>query len=206
MLLRNYRSHSRLLELPSRLFYSHSLVASAAREAVQAPAWSELTAPDPHDDAASTHTDLAHAPAKGYLKTLLEELTRSNHGKPGGKADVPVSSGDARQGNIQNDDGPDLETSPGEGHAAIAGSAQGEAANAGLAGESPAGRSTEDDVSGDLHGEESRRGELEALAGKHADGAGEGARIAHGQAEGDEFEEQLPTNTLFYGVAGKQVG
>lgn len=198
MLLRNYRSHSRLLELPSRLFYSHSLVASASREAVQAPAWSELTAPHLHDDAAGSHIDLADAPAKGYLETLLEELTRSNHGKPAGRAHVSESSGDNSQVTMQNGVGETLDASPGkwqeasnrtadEGHAAVDGSREGH-------------------INGDLHGVDSGRGELEALAQEYADGEGEDVGSTHGQAEADDFEEQLPTNTLFYGVAGKQVG
>lgn len=42
MLVRNYRSHPRLLELPSRLFYDNSLMACAEPDAVQAPAWDQL--------------------------------------------------------------------------------------------------------------------------------------------------------------------
>ena len=47
MLVHNYRSHSRLLELPSRLYYDNSLVASADPSLVAAPPWDELQ--DPND-------------------------------------------------------------------------------------------------------------------------------------------------------------
>lgn len=42
MLVRNYRSHQRLLELPSRMFYDSSLLACAPADAVKAPAWEQL--------------------------------------------------------------------------------------------------------------------------------------------------------------------
>ncbi|KAL4430622.1 hypothetical protein ABPG75_005878 [Micractinium tetrahymenae] len=42
MLLRNYRSHRRLLDLPSRLFYQGSLVAAADQRSVLPPKWGEL--------------------------------------------------------------------------------------------------------------------------------------------------------------------
>lgn len=42
MLTDNYRSHRRLLDLPSRLFYSGALRACAPAAAVAPPAWSEL--------------------------------------------------------------------------------------------------------------------------------------------------------------------
>ena len=42
MLVRNYRSHSRLLDLPSRLFYGGSLLAAAPVDSVQPPVWDEL--------------------------------------------------------------------------------------------------------------------------------------------------------------------
>lgn len=45
MLVHNYRSHSRLLELPSRLYYDDALVASADPTLVAAPAWDELSYP-----------------------------------------------------------------------------------------------------------------------------------------------------------------
>lgn len=203
MLLRNYRSHSRLLELPSRLFYSHSLVASAASEAVRAPAWSELTAPDPHDDAADSQIDLANAPAKGYLETLLEELTR---GKQGGKADVSDASVDSPGGGQVGVAG--AEASPGKGHATLDESAQGDAADVDSLGKADAAMGTKEGrMHGDPHGlDEANAGALEALAQEYADGDVEDASSNVEQAGADEFEEQLPTNTLFYGVAGKQVG
>ena len=46
MLVHNYRSHSRLLELPSRLYYDNSLVASADPVLVAAPVWDELQDPN----------------------------------------------------------------------------------------------------------------------------------------------------------------
>lgn len=46
MLVHNYRSHSRLLELPSRLYYDNQLLASADPSLVSAPLWSELERPD----------------------------------------------------------------------------------------------------------------------------------------------------------------
>ena len=46
MLVHNYRSHSRLLELPSRLYYDNQLLASADPALITAPAWSELQRPD----------------------------------------------------------------------------------------------------------------------------------------------------------------
>ncbi|KAL4423314.1 hypothetical protein ABPG77_006109 [Micractinium sp. CCAP 211/92] len=42
MLVRNYRSHRRLLDLPSRLFYQGSLVAAADQRLVLPPKWGEL--------------------------------------------------------------------------------------------------------------------------------------------------------------------
>ena len=42
MLVQNYRSHSRLLELPSRLYYNNQLLASADPQLVTAPMWDEL--------------------------------------------------------------------------------------------------------------------------------------------------------------------
>lgn len=42
MLVDNYRSHKRLLELPSRLFYSGMLRACAPAAAVAPPHWSEI--------------------------------------------------------------------------------------------------------------------------------------------------------------------
>lgn len=42
MLVHNYRSHSRLLELPSRLYYNNQLLASADPQLVTAPMWDEL--------------------------------------------------------------------------------------------------------------------------------------------------------------------
>jgi len=42
MLLRNYRSHARLLQLPSDLFYGGTLLACASTGDVEAPRWSEL--------------------------------------------------------------------------------------------------------------------------------------------------------------------
>jgi hypothetical protein len=42
MLTDNYRSHVRLLDLPSRLFYGGALKACAPAAAVAAPAWQEL--------------------------------------------------------------------------------------------------------------------------------------------------------------------
>ena len=45
MLVRNYRSHERLLELPSRMFYSSALVAAASPDSVLPPAWDLLQAP-----------------------------------------------------------------------------------------------------------------------------------------------------------------
>ncbi|KAL3141854.1 hypothetical protein ABBQ32_004519 [Trebouxia sp. C0010 RCD-2024] len=42
MLVHNYRCHSRLLELPSRLYYDNQLLASADPSLVTAPLWSEL--------------------------------------------------------------------------------------------------------------------------------------------------------------------
>ena len=186
MLLRNYRSHSRLLELPSRLFYSHSLVASAAPQAVQAPAWSELTAPDPQDDTAHAHMDLATAPAKGYLETLLEELSKPQHGKqPSMQSDLAGSSNEGAVNGAQAV-ATKQEESVGRGHTATDGSAG-----------SPANE--------ELSGAEAGGGALIGLAKEYADSDEEG-EIKEGEtAEVDEIEEQLPTNTLFYGVAGKQV-
>ena len=46
MLVHNYRSHSRLLELPSRLYYDNQLLASADPSLVTAPLWSELQRPN----------------------------------------------------------------------------------------------------------------------------------------------------------------
>ncbi|PRW57862.1 helicase MOV-10 [Chlorella sorokiniana] len=44
MLVRNYRSHGRLLDLPSKLFYQGSLVAAADPRSVLPPRWRELQA------------------------------------------------------------------------------------------------------------------------------------------------------------------
>jgi len=46
MLVHNYRSHRRLLELPSRLYYVNQLMASADSKLVTAPFWNELQKPD----------------------------------------------------------------------------------------------------------------------------------------------------------------
>jgi len=46
MLVHNYRSHRRLLELPSRLYYNNQLMASADPKLVAAPIWNELQKPD----------------------------------------------------------------------------------------------------------------------------------------------------------------
>ncbi len=46
MLVHNYRSHRRLLELPSRLYYNNQLMASADPKLVTAPIWNELQKPD----------------------------------------------------------------------------------------------------------------------------------------------------------------
>ena len=190
MLLRNYRSHSRLLELPSRLFYSHSLVASAAPQAVQAPAWSELTAPDPQDDTADACMDIATAPAKGYLETLLEELNKPQHGKQPSKQDDDLVdlAGSSNVGavNGQQAVATKQEESAGRGHTAVDG----------LAG-SPANE--------ELSGAEASGEALMGLAKEYADSDEEGEIKEVEKAQVDEFEEQLPTNTLFYGVAGKQV-
>ena len=45
MLVHNYRSHRRLLELPSRLYYNNQLMASADPKLVTAPVWNELQKP-----------------------------------------------------------------------------------------------------------------------------------------------------------------
>lgn len=45
MLSDNYRSHKRLLDLPSRLFYGGKLCACASPAAVAPPPWSELMVP-----------------------------------------------------------------------------------------------------------------------------------------------------------------
>lgn len=60
MLVHNYRSHSRLLELPSRLYYDNQLLASADPALVTAPAWSELQQPNRFPPA-----------LLGYLCTML---------------------------------------------------------------------------------------------------------------------------------------
>ena len=58
MLVHNYRSHSRLLELPSRLYYDNSLVASADPSLVAAPLWDELQDPnDQHPNEEEQHAD-----------------------------------------------------------------------------------------------------------------------------------------------------
>lgn len=60
MLVHNYRSHSRLLELPSRLYYDNSLVASADPSLVAAPLWDELQDPneqDQHPSEEEQHAD-----------------------------------------------------------------------------------------------------------------------------------------------------
>jgi len=46
MLVHNYRSHRRLLELPSRLYYNNQLMASADPKLVTAPIWNELQKPN----------------------------------------------------------------------------------------------------------------------------------------------------------------
>lgn len=43
MLLRNYRSHSTLLDLPSKMFYQGALLAAADQASVLPPQWSELS-------------------------------------------------------------------------------------------------------------------------------------------------------------------
>ncbi|KAL0043157.1 hypothetical protein WJX79_010911 [Trebouxia sp. C0005] len=50
MLVHNYRSHRRLLELPSRLYYNNQLMASADPKLVTAPIWEELQRPDRNDE------------------------------------------------------------------------------------------------------------------------------------------------------------
>ncbi|DBA76409.1 TPA: hypothetical protein ACH3X1_010114 [Trebouxia sp. C0004] len=50
MLVHNYRSHRRLLELPSRLYYNNQLMASADPKLVTAPIWNELQKPGRNDE------------------------------------------------------------------------------------------------------------------------------------------------------------
>eukprot|EP00877_Chromochloris_zofingiensis_P007320 jgi/Chrzof1/2841/Cz12g00230.t1 len=62
MLVRNYRSHSRLLELPSRLFYQGSLQACADKQKVAPPSWSYLqtTKDSTTDDACDADGEVQH--------------------------------------------------------------------------------------------------------------------------------------------------
>ncbi|KAI7838701.1 hypothetical protein COHA_007499 [Chlorella ohadii] len=50
MLVRNYRSHRRLLDLPSKLFYQGSLVAAADPRSVLPPRWRELQAEEVEEE------------------------------------------------------------------------------------------------------------------------------------------------------------
>lgn len=73
MLVHNYRSHRRLLELPSRLYYNNQLMASADPKLVTAPIWNELQKPDRSDEG-QRH----------------EEEGEQAAGKPQGEADAAV--------------------------------------------------------------------------------------------------------------------
>ncbi|KAK9834613.1 hypothetical protein WJX74_005750 [Apatococcus lobatus] len=216
MLLRNYRSHSRLLELPSRLFYSHSLVASAAPSAVQAPAWSELTAPDPQDDPAAAPLDLASAPAKGYLESLLEQLNKAHQSSRSSKQDanthdenLDAESSLSKQGrNGKQDGAAGFPGSTGQLHSALDDLAKSNTEISGSTGTGHAAAShapAQSRMNGHLEGQEVSRGAPAQLAQDYTDADDRDGNGEDGEAETDEFEEQLPTNTLFYGVAGKQM-
>lgn len=78
MLVRNYRSHSSLLQIPNRLFYGDSLLAAADQRALLPPRWDPLAAtaadrgdPAAHPDgqptqaAAGQPNGVAHASGEG---------------------------------------------------------------------------------------------------------------------------------------------
>ena len=71
MLVHNYRSHSRLLELPSRLYYDNQLLASADAALVTAPTWSELQRTDRYPSA------LLGRPCAPNLHVLLSSSCES---------------------------------------------------------------------------------------------------------------------------------
>ena len=52
----NYRSHRRLLDLPSKLFYRGTLIAAADQAAVRAPAWGELRGEEPGSEGGDPET------------------------------------------------------------------------------------------------------------------------------------------------------
>ena len=136
----------------------------------KAPHWTELHAPT-SDEPAEPTIDLASAPAKGYLENLLEELNKSQNGKPAGAGDKRPSAADVE---------PD---GPGEDQSQY----------------SPADGSVGNGLVPEQQGQPMQHGHT------GPDEAAPSAAAENGEDEEDEFEDQLPTNTLFYGVAGKQV-
>jgi superfamily I DNA and/or RNA helicase len=59
MLVRNYRSHSTLLQVPNRLFYGESLVAAGKQAQLLPPRWEPLKPRGHQEEEADDHTDVA---------------------------------------------------------------------------------------------------------------------------------------------------
>lgn len=130
MLVHNYRSHSRLLELPSRLYYDDALVALADPQMVAAPLWDELQDPDadPHQDDGLSHgQEHASHPDEGSSSQLQHLSTEHQpHGTQMGAAQLSDKGWQKAEGReleqvetAQADEGDDGEYSEEEGDSSL---------------------------------------------------------------------------------------
>jgi putative helicase MOV10L1 len=89
MLSDNYRSHVRLLDLPSRLFYGGALRACAPPAAVAPPRWSELMVhgPDGSPEAAAADSAAAAAGPEGDVSDSAASEAASAAGAGAGGVD-----------------------------------------------------------------------------------------------------------------------
>ena len=205
MLVHNYRSHSRLLELPSRLYYDNSLVASADPMLVAAPVWDELQDPN-----AQEHRQ------EGVYPGVAESVDQQE-GAYSGDAESAHREEGVYRGVADR------------AHTGVTGEAVDRDSDqqhhdAGVQQQHKGGPQGDDEIhrggvadggwvadSGGVHQQVQERYEDES--GLEYVGEGE-QQVGYGEEEEEgEYEEeedggsldQLPVNTLFYGVRGQQV-
>lgn len=225
MLVHNYRSHSRLLELPSRLYYEDALVASADPKLVAAPAWDELQDPDTEhlqsdaaqqdDGYAAPAGDVGHSQLQGQhhrpdADRLQLVITQQDEGYPapaGGDGDSQLqgqhhySDADRLQSGITKQDEGYVAPAGGVGDTHVHGQHRQQYEDTPSAREY---RGAAVDSGRDLQ-------ELEGRGFEPVESVEEEEHGGHEEEEyGDEEEDdgsmdQLPVNTLLYGVRGQQV-
>ena len=174
MLVRNYRSHSRLLDLPSRLFYGGMLQPCAPAAAVAAPAWAELKG---EEKDTSVTPPAAAAAGKGGVRVKLEEGAEDT-------ANSTEAGGGGGGVGIKLEEGVEDTRSSTAGAAAGGRGVGGGGMKIKLEeGVDPTEAGVAREGEGEWEGAEDAAGEEEAE---------------------DELLGLLPTNTLFVGVRGKQ--